>query len=198
MINIHGKVEGKGLELKVEQWDKSIASVIGEELHKQDTLLAKYIIKNYLSGAKLARRSGTLARTTRPDEVVIKKDKITGGVLFGVKYASVHVNLTGVSTRILAKPGKALAIPLSPMLTKAGVYKGSGSIRESYPDLVFIKRTSGRAPILARVTGKSITPMFVLVKSVTIKARVFLDVILKDRLNGIMKGISKAIDKGLK
>jgi hypothetical protein len=127
-------------------------------------------IRMRLSGRPgLNRITGQLIRSFKvgrsPRGVPI--DRVRAWLASGSPYARIHEE-GGV---IRPKRAQALAIPIGPARTKAGATKGGYESPRNHNDLEFIKRGHGRAPILARVTKTRVTPMFVLVKSVTIKPR---------------------------
>ena len=129
-------------------------------------------------------------RTTRPLPVRDNQGRITGGVRFGSHYASIHVGKPGEVTTIRPKNAKALAIPIGKAKTPAGVSKYKSP--KDVPGLSYIKR-KGKAPLLARVNGKTMEPMFVLVPSVKIPARIFPREILRARSRFIEAGFLRVL-----
>lgn len=71
---------------------------------------------------------------------------------------------------VVPKKAKALAIPIGEALTGAGVPRYPGGPR-SVPGLFLLKRAGKNALLVRKDAGGGITPLFVLVKSVTIPPR---------------------------
>jgi len=76
--------------------------------------------------------------------------------------ASAYAGIQETGGTIHAKPGGALAVPLT---AQARNFTSPRDV----PDLVLIKRSPGKPPLLAQVMGDSIIPWYVLLKSVTLK-----------------------------
>jgi len=88
-------------------------------------------------------------------------------------YGAVHE----LGATILPKKAKALAVPIHPN-AKARTLREGQSIRDAFPDLVYIKRKSGH-PLLVKPAGRGMQHgrmdvYFVLVPKVTIPKRPFL------------------------
>ena len=85
-------------------------------------------VSRHLTGGtgpdRLARRTGTLARSTRPVQAKLEGSKVTGGLAFGAKYAGVHIGPAGSKVTIRPKTKQFLAIPLAAAKTAAGVPRG--------------------------------------------------------------------------
>jgi len=169
--------------------------LLASEMAQQSDFLTAYIVSRHLRGGtssdRLAVRSGMLSKSTVAESTKIEGGKIFGGVRFGSKYAKVHVGPRGQSTVITAKPGHALAIPVGDALTPSGVIKRSSPL-DYGNELTLIKR-AGHAPILARVTGKAVYPMYVLKRSVTVPARVHPEDIMRATFPKIVEGFSRVI-----
>ena len=137
------------------------------------------IIQNEFRGAaettptSTARRTGALWRSYRAQ---LTEDANTVGVDVGVlrgaegnalEYAALHE----YGGTITPKNGQYLAIPLGAAKTKRGV--GRGGPRDYGDDLIVIRSKRGNLLLVRRPMGKAvgIEPLFVLVKSVKIKAR---------------------------
>lgn len=130
---------------------------------------------NYLSGNLVKVRSGRL-RASFGDVVEGIFDLSSSRVEVGtyVSYSKI-LNDGGV---ISAQAGKALAIPLSPVLTPAGVprftWRQRGDLPKQFPDLFVMKTKNGKA-FLAKKVGNRIIPYFKLQKSVTITGRHYIE-----------------------
>lgn len=152
-----------------------------KSVSRESVTLEKYIKKQYLSGGTgaLKVRSGELRRRTFALVPVKINDEIIGRVVIGsgLNYTPLHVGPAGKVTTIVPKKAKALAIPLSSALTSGGSRLSMfrvqslwdlhpklfrGSVKHNLrPDILYYKR------------GSSITPMFLLRRSVRIKTRVW-------------------------
>lgn len=142
------------------------------------------------SSTRLAVRTGRLRASVQPITPQEKVDGIEGGVQFGTVYARVHVGPRGQETIIRPKTKKFLAIPLPPAMSKAGVPRGSprqGPWGETFVRrveeageerlIVFGKREITKGPKTGQLR-KSIVPLFLLVRSVKVKARIHPEEIL--------------------
>ncbi len=147
-------------------------------------VLQRYVRTEKLTGGttsdRLKVRSGKLRASALPIKAEIMEDRVEGGVSFGTQYARVHIGPKGQETIIRPKNAKFLAIPLPAAMTGAGVSRGSprqGPWGES-----FVKETDGKLIVFGKMQiskGKrsgelrnQIVPLFLLLKSVKIKARV--------------------------
>lgn len=78
--------------------------------------LTRYIQQTYLKGgttdSKLAVRTGQFMQTTRPIPPIVDKEDVTGGTVFGVDYAWIHIGEKGQVTII--------RMPIYAKLTKGG------------------------------------------------------------------------------
>jgi hypothetical protein len=85
-------------------------------------------VSRHLAGGtgsdRLAQRTGTLARSTRPLKARLEGSKVIGGLAFGAKYAGVHIGPAGSQVTIRPKNTQFLAIPLAAAKTAAGVPRG--------------------------------------------------------------------------
>lgn len=121
---------------------------------------------------RLARRSGTLARSTRPLKVRVEGSKVVGGLAFGAKYAKVHIGPGGSTFTIRPRNKKFLAIPLAAAKTAAGVPRGGpldGIWGPTFISKGVIFGFSGGTK--ASQSHKPI-PLFVLKRSVVVPRRV--------------------------
>ena len=105
-----------------------LASKVRKVVEEHTKRLWSHTVTRHLaggtSGDRLARRSGTLARSTRPLTVTMQGSKILGGIGFGAEYAGVHIGPAGSKVTIRPKNKKFLAIPLPAAKTAAGVPRG--------------------------------------------------------------------------
>jgi hypothetical protein len=69
---------------------------------------------------RLARRTGTLARSTRPKPVVLEGSKVVGGLAFGAKYAKVHIGPAGSGLPSRLKTGNFWLSPCQPPRLRRG------------------------------------------------------------------------------
>jgi len=196
-MNFTITLEDKKLKINLKKMTKTIFNAVIKEMKNQSVKLTNYTKIHHLRGgttdSKLRVRSGQLLRTTRAKKTEKQSGIIKGGVVFGVKYASIHVGRKGQVTTIKAKPGKALSIPLPPALTPAGVLRKPP---REYNDLQMIKR-EGRPPLLAKIFKNKVVPYFVLKKSVKVKSRVHPEDILNANKNSIISGFRKAITEAI-
>jgi len=142
------------------------AIVRGMETGGQE--VANKIVTDRLTGQVLNVRTGELRKSVE-SRVLRRGASVTS--LVGVRKgpATAYARILNDGGKITAKGG-ALAIPLEAAKTPGGVPRFPGGPR-TVPDLFMIKR-AGRPPLLARAIrgGKAIEPMYVLKRSVTIKA----------------------------
>lgn len=123
------------------------------------------LTKERLSGAgdkSLARRTGTLARSFAKTVAGSELNELNLMIFTDVKYAPIHQ----FGGTIRPKKGKYLAIPLGAAKTRAGVARWTSP--RDVPDLKYGGRSAAGNILLRTVDG---TPMFVLVRQVTIKPR---------------------------
>ena len=121
---------------------------------------------------RLGRRTGTLARSTRPLPVKMEGSKVTGGLSFGAGYAWTHIGPAGSQVTIRPKNKKFLAIPLAAAKTAAGGGSRAAPIRHLGPHLYrqgIIFGFSGGTK--ASKSAKPI-PLFVLKRSVVVPRRI--------------------------
>ncbi len=132
------------------------------------------------SGDRLARRSGTLARSTRPLTVTMQGSKILGGIGFGAKYTGVHIGPAGSSVTIRPKNKKFLAIPLPAAKTAAGVPRGGPLDGIWGPTFISKGVIFGFSGGTKSSQSKKPIPLFVLKRSVVVPRRVDPDKHLLD------------------
>jgi hypothetical protein len=164
---------------------------IKESFTKNGRLLASYLKQERFTGgtteSKLGVRSGRLRSSVKTMPVVSKTDYIEGGTEFGTVYGRVHVGTTGQVTTIRAKKGKFLAIPLDAAKTPGGVPKGS-PMGGPWGDTFFARSKEGKLILFGKseyskgakagLTHGKITPLFLMVKQVKVKARIHLNEIV--------------------
>jgi len=153
---------------------------------RQAREMQRYVRTEHLTGGttstRLRVRTGKLRASCIPIPTEIKEGSVEGGISFGTVYGRVHVGPKGQTTTITPKKGKYLTIPLPAAMTGAGVARGSArqgpwgetfvaKSKETGSLIIFGKRkiTSGKK--VGELRGQ-ITPLFLLLKSVRIKARV--------------------------
>ena len=153
---------------------------------RQARAMQRYVRTEHLTGGttstRLRVRTGKLRASCIPIPTEIKEGSVEGGISFGTVYGRVHVGPKGQTTTITPKKGKYLTIPLPAAMTGAGVARGSArqgpwgetfvaKSKETGGLIIFGKRkiTSGKK--VGELRGQ-ITPLFLLLKSVRIKARV--------------------------
>jgi len=171
----------KGLE-KVKRAFKKLPDNVGDELrdiiYGESLLLSTHLRDDILTGGtsknKLATQTGKLKNSVRALKPRMSAKSIKGGVVFGTNYVNTHVGQKGSKKEIRPKNSKWLTIPLDAMKTKGGASRGSAQgawVKGHYDDTFFQKSKAGNL-ILFGSSGKKITPLFVLKKSVKIPARI--------------------------
>jgi hypothetical protein len=153
---------------------------------RQARVMQSYVRKEHLTGGttdtRLRARTGKLRASCIPIKTEIKEGSVEGGISFGTVYGRVHVGPKGQTTTITPKKGKYLTIPLPAAMTGAGVARGSArkgpwgetfvaKSKETGGLIIFGKRKIMSGKKAGELRGK-ITPLFLLLKSVRIKARV--------------------------
>lgn len=106
------------------------------------------------------------------------------------KYWKTHEYGAQCATAIKAKPGKALAIPVGPSLTPAGVAKYKSP--RDVPDLVMIPRAT-KSPVLGKMEGNRFVVYFVLAKKVEIKPRLGMRKMWYEKLPGVIPILQEEI-----
>jgi phage gpG-like protein len=155
------------------------------------------IVKSNLSGRILNTRTGHL-RVKTESKVVSTSDNITATIGSGVRtggrlpYAEIH-ETGGV---IRPKRGKHLTIPMAAALTAAGVPRFTArqvfSGQTPYDKGAVIGKT-----VFGIMKGEKPTPLFSLVKSVTIPARRYMSRSLEEIENRVTSIIKESIAKQL-
>lgn len=150
-----------------------------------------------LTGENLNVRSGALRRGWgRPIVVGSSLGSLQVSFVNREKYAITHEE----GKTITPKKSKFLAIPLDAAKTAAGVPRYSSPLRESGMKKTFIARSSAGNLILFASVGSQITPMFALVRSVTIPARLgawkFMQTQRPRYMEALYQGTFNAWNKG--
>ena len=184
------------------EWEKDefgkipakIATMVKRVFSKVGTLTASYLRQERLTGGttatRLAVRSGRLRASVQTIPPKEQAGGIEGGVRFGTVYARTHVGPRGQVTTITPKKGKFLAIPLPDAMSRAGVPRGTprgGPWGETFIRakkgeggnklIIFGKREITKGARIGQLRNR-IVPLFILVRSVTVKARIHPEEIL--------------------
>jgi hypothetical protein len=177
---------------KISNIGPSLFKIARQVFLKNEQLLVSYLKEERFTGgttdSKLAVRSGKLRASVRPMPIVNKPTSIEGGVKFGTIYARVHVGPAGQVTTIRPKKGKYLAIPLPAALKPSGVAKGAPRTGP-WGDTFFAHSKKGNLILFGKSiyskgarqgeTRGKVTPLFLMVKQVKIKARIHPKEIIK-------------------
>jgi hypothetical protein len=162
-----------------------LMSVAKRVLNTNSVLLASHIKTEHMTGGtsdtRLAVRSGRLRASCVAIRAVEKEGSVEAGVAIGTVYARTHIGPPGQITTIIPKRGKYLAIPLGAAKSAAGVSKGS--VREGPWGATFVRKTKKGALIIfgrqeitkgyrMGMLRSKIVPLFLLLKSVSIPARI--------------------------
>ena len=168
MIQLEISPESKKTIAELQAMGGNVLQAVSTGLGKGAKFAAGNVVRNYLSGQALKRRTGTLSRAIegwllKPFEAVIGIHKRSAALVH--KYAWL---LSDEEKTITPKNAKFLAIPIGEGLTKAGVarYKSPRDV----PDGFFIKSKAGNL-LFGYKKGKrgKFRALFVLVKSVFIQ-----------------------------
>jgi hypothetical protein len=183
-----------------------MSELVKDVLDENSILLATHIKQNRMTGGttkdKLSVRSGKLRSSVKPKVGRIKGNTIQGGVTIGTAYAGVHVGEG--ETRITPKSSQYLTIPLKAAKTRSGVAKGRATDTNLWGNTFVRDSKAGNKIIFGQskyVRGQSagqahgdIVPLFVLKKSVKVKARINPNELLK----WIKKKIIRSLELGVK
>jgi len=138
--------------------------------------LCERAVSYHLTGGtgpdRLARRTGTLARSTRALEVRLEGNKVVGGLAFGAKYATVHIGPSGSTFTIKPKNKQFLAIPLPAAKTAAGVARGGPLDGIWGPTFIAKGVIFGYSGGTKGTQSKTPIPLFALKRSVVVPRRV--------------------------
>jgi hypothetical protein len=161
----------------LDQIIKGLVPKVMKVVQEHSKRLWDHTVSRHLTGGtasdRLGRRTGALARSTRPLQVRLEGSKVTGGLAFGAEYAGVHIGPAGSQVTIRPKNKKFLAIPLAAAKTAAGVARGgplSGIWGPTFIAKGIIFGFSGGTK--ASKSGNPI-PLFVLKRSVVVPRRIF-------------------------
>lgn len=113
-------------------------------------------------GKRTGRLSQAFSHVVKDGVLTIMVDSTVKSYWRTQEYGAMGANA------IKAKPGKALAIPVGPALTPAGVAKYKSP--RDVPDLEMIPRAN-KSPVLGKIQGNKFVVYFVLKKKVEIKPR---------------------------
>lgn len=151
------------------------------------------------SNDSIGKRSGALSRAFSH---VVKDGVLTIMVDSTVsKYWKVQEFGAQGANAIKAKPGKALAIPVGPALTPAGVAKYKSP--RDVPDLTmltFKDKNTGRSlkhPVLGKMEDNKFVVYFVLVKKVEVKPRLGMRDLWYEKLPQVLPMVQEEIHKKL-
>lgn len=147
--------------------------------------LQRYIRVEKMTGgtteSRLRARSGHLRASVIPIKAERKADTIESGVSIGKVYARMHIGPRGQKTTITPKKGKFLTIPLPAALKPSGDLRGPAR-SDMWGETFIAKSKKGNLIIFGRariMKGKragelrgQVVPLFLLVKKVTVPARI--------------------------
>ncbi|MFZ5451616.1 MAG: hypothetical protein ACOZF2_07070 [Thermodesulfobacteriota bacterium] len=187
--------------MSLDQIIKGLAPKVKKVVQENSKRLWEYTVSRHLAGGtaadRLARRSGTLARSTRPLSVAMEGNKITGGLGFSAKYAGVHIGPAGSQVTIRPKNKKFLAIPLPAAKTAAGVARG-GPLDGIWGPTFIAKGVIFGFKKGTKKEYQSPIPLFVLKRSVVVPRRVDPDVHLLNWIKPqFLADLSKVAEVGL-
>ena len=175
-------------ESKIDGIGKIIPNIFKQAeriITRQAREMQRYIRTEHLTGGttstRLRVRTGKLRASCIPIKTEIKEGSVEGGISFGTVYGRVHIGPKGQVTTITPKKGKYLTIPLPAAMTGAGVARGSAR-QGPWGETFVAKSKAGNLIIFGKrkiTTGKKAgelrgqaTPLFLLLKSMKIKARI--------------------------
>jgi len=155
---------------------KGLVPKVKQVVQEHSKRLWDHTVSRHLAGGtasdRLGRRTGALARSTRPLQVRLVGSKVTGGLAFGAKYAGVHIGPAGSQVTIRPKNKKFLAIPLPAAKTAAGVARG-GPLDDIWgPTFIAKGIIFGFSGGTKGTQSKTPIPLFVLKRSVVVPRRV--------------------------
>jgi len=160
----------------LDQLIKGLVPKVVKAVQDNSKRLWAHTVSRHLAGGtgtdRLARRSGTLARSTRPLSVTLEGSKVTGGIGFSARYAGVHIGPGGSSVTIRPKNRKFLAIPLPAAKTAAGVPRGKPQDGIWGPTFISKGVIFGFSGGTKQSESSKPIPLFVLKRSVVVPRRV--------------------------
>lgn len=181
---------------ELEDAPKRMHPELRRELHEFLHLIADKLVAQHstsypggTSGSSLSKRSGGAIKSIKESVKVGGADLAsTHGIIGGIGYLRIH-ETGGVVT---PKKSKYLAIPLSAAL------KSNGTPIKPGPRFwlnTFVATSKAGNLIIFQRRGKNIVPLYVLKKSVTIKARLGMEKTLHGKLDYF---VDKAVEALLK
>lgn len=188
-----------------------IQTVLIREIAVQGRALTAHIQQRYLSGPRseltLDKRSGKIRKNTKPLPVTVINSSIVGGTVIGedVPYTRVHVGPIGQTTIIRPRSAGALAIPIEggPAMNPSGTLKtlfsSAGGLR-NVPNLFRGRAANNLRPdvLYLRMSGNRVLPAFVLRNQVTIRTKVFPEVIAFDQAPVVKEALEQAVQDMLR
>jgi len=160
----------------LDQIIKGLVPKVMKIVQEHSKRLWDHTLSRHLTGGtaadRLGRRTGTMARSTRPLQVRLEGSKVTGGLAFGAKYAGVHIGPAGSQVTIRPKNKKFLAIPLAAAKTAAGVARGGPLSGIWGPTFIAKGVIFGFSGGTKGTQSKTPIPLFVLKRSVVVPRRV--------------------------
>jgi hypothetical protein len=211
MFNI--TVDDSKVSLFVDFASKKMVKAVAAGITQAGAETAAYVQSRHLTGGttedRLGVRSGHLRRSAHGVKAELAGDRIVGGVSAGggLIYSGVHINSQGHKTVIRAKRNDgSLAIPLRGFSSRTGDI-GYGYVKKSspldYPKgfLEPFKTKKGNMLLVHKQgRGKKTTfvPYYLLMKSVTVPARVFPEWVATVRRRYIVGTIANSMIGALK
>jgi len=171
---------------KIRRITPVVINAIKRIFTRETVVLASYIRATHMTmgptDISTKTRSGQLRASTKPRPVTVTGEVIEGGIQFGTAYGRTHVGPKGQLTTIKPTAGKQyLTIPLPAAKTASGVARGaaqSGAYGETFfarskkGNLILFGKLKAQKGAHAGETRGDVVPLFLLVKSVTVKSRI--------------------------
>jgi len=200
MFNI--TVDDSKFTLLVDFSSKKMIRAVQQGITQAGIETASYVKTRHLTGGttedRLGVRSGLLRKSAHGLKATVEGDRVTGGAGIGdgLIYADVHINREGRKLVITPKHAKALAVPFRGFGSRTGDI-GYGRTKQPGPKdyakgfLTPFRTKKGGMLLVHRVKGKNarIEPYYMLLKSVTVPARVFPERVLIVRRRYILETI---------
>jgi len=197
----------------LEREKQRILQIVLRVVNKNAILLQGHIRKDLITGRSptdttVSSRSGFLRKTTRfipasVDKGTANLDVVKSGINFGSIYAGVHVGPRGQVTTIRPKGHPYLTIPLPAAKFGSGEVKGPVTDESLWGDTFVRTSKSGNKiiwgyPLVQKGKRKGqakgdAVPLFLLKRSVDVKARLFP----KDMLSWVRPKIEEDLSKEL-
>jgi hypothetical protein len=167
---------GKDAIKNLEQLIATLAPKVQKVVERHSRRMWERAVTLHMGGEtgpdRLARRTGTLARSTRALPARLEGSKVTGGLAFGTKYAKVHIGPSGSTFTIRPKNRRFLAIPLATAKTAAGVPRGRPLDGIWGPTFIAKGVIFGYSGGTKGTQSAKPIPLFVLKRSVVIPRRI--------------------------